>query len=85
MIWRYRVAFNAEYDLSFNHELEKFADELADEVELALTNEPFVEVLKHYTKINRILHLACFISIYKQTTVLKFVQILYLVIIYKLC
>ena len=81
LIWQYRTAFNADYDQNFNHELEKLAVELAQEVELALKKETFVAVAKHYTEINRVLHLACFISIYKQTTVTKFVQIFYLVII----
>ena len=85
LIWQYRVAFNADYDLNFNHELERSAADLADEVATALKNESFVLVVIHYTQINRILHLACFISIFKQSNFIKILQVIYVVIIYNYC
>lgn len=85
LIWNYKVAFNADYDQQFNYELEKFDDELAEEVKKAFNKSTFVEVVIHYTEINRLLHLACYIRLYKMSNFTDTVRILYIVAIYKFC
>ena len=85
LIWNYRVAFNAEYDQQFNYELEKFDNELAEEVKKAFNKSTFVKVVTHYTKINRLLHLACYIRYFNMSNFTDTVRILYIVAIYKFC
>lgn len=83
LLWRYRVAFHADYDQHFEYELEKFAKKLTDEVEEALLRKPFVLVVEDYTKINRIIYLECYIRTCKFDSITNFAQILPLVVIYK--
>ena len=84
LIWRYRVAFHADYDQNFDHELRKFDKDLADEVKDAFRLNTISYVINHYTAVNRYIHLACYIRIFKLTNSTETVRILYIVIIYKI-